>query len=310
MSKINLVCASDNNFIQHCIIMLVSFCKLHNGSNIFILTEGLSKESINLLDIELEAYNCSLNIVCVDDNLITNLPMPKDLMLSHISVATYYRLFLATLLPDSISKVLYLDCDIIVKTDLNKLYTTDLKNYAIAGVTQYTGSDNLLRLGIEEKYGYFNAGVLLINLSYWRKNNIPHKLNVFIKKNYDKIKYHDQDILNAVLHKTRLTLNPRYNFLYPFFNRKFVQNIVTTPQEVDDYKSQIYYGQKTNEIVIHFTSSPKPWEEKCIHPLRKEYFLTANKTQKFKNISQPSKITSEYLIFIKKIKNILSFLKQ
>ena len=310
MSKINLVCATDNNFVQHCIIMLVSFARLNNGSQIFILTEGLTIRNKEMIEIELKQYDCFLNIIKVNQELLSQLPMPVGKEFSHISIATYYRLFLSTLLPKSISKVIYMDCDIVVKTKLDNLFLTNITDFAVAAVSQYTGSDNSVRLGINIKYDYFNAGVLLVNLEFWRNHNIEQKFNNYISKNHSKIKYHDQDVLNAVLYDKRLPLIPRYNFLFPFFNKKFIENFIPIFNESNNFKNEIIECLIDSNIVIHYTSSPKPWQKRCVHPLREEYFSISKSTINFRKIKVPSFLFSEIIILINKLKSyILKLIK-
>lgn len=57
------------------------------------------------------------------------------------------------------------------------------------------------RLEYDSKYGYFNGGMLLINLDYWRKHNVENRLKEYFRANLDKVVRNDQDIMNAVLYK-------------------------------------------------------------------------------------------------------------
>ena len=69
-------------------------------------------------------------------------------------------------------KIIYLDCDLIVEQQLSKLFNYDIGRYPIAAVEDmWSGKDdNYERLGYDRKYGYFNSGVLLINLDMWRES--------------------------------------------------------------------------------------------------------------------------------------------
>src|SRR3546814_4644899 len=44
----------------------------------------------------------------------------------HISHASYLRIFIPEILPDSVEKVLYLDCDIVVRNDIAALWNLSL----------------------------------------------------------------------------------------------------------------------------------------------------------------------------------------
>lgn len=89
-----------------------------------------------------------------------------------ISMATYYRCILSKLLPTDIDRLLYLDCDIVIVGDISEYWNTPLSDETGVAAVADMGCDEAARYEIL-KYpmedSYFNAGVLLINLNYWRK---------------------------------------------------------------------------------------------------------------------------------------------
>ena len=265
----NIVLASDNNFVQHCAVTIVSILKNNCDVTLYLLTDNLSIENEYMLLTLTQLNDGKLIVVKVPDNILDKLPMPKGLFL-HISVATYYRLFISELLPSHIDKVIYLDCDIVVRHSLEELWNTNLMDYAIGAVYQYNEwSDNENswdRLHIERKHGYFNAGVLLINLRYWRKFNIQERFMNFIEENFTVIRSHDQDVLNAVLSQSTFPLEYRWNLL---------------PWLFDDYSAwtfpyDILLANVKKDIgdpyIVHFVNTPKPWQSGCTNPFRSEYY--------------------------------------
>ena len=50
------------------------------------------------------------------------------------------------------------------------------------------------RLQYDKKLGYFNAGVVMINLDYWRKHNTGKDCLDFLAQHYDRILNNDQDV--------------------------------------------------------------------------------------------------------------------
>ena len=273
----NILCSTDDNFAQHCAVLLISILK-NNPDNvsIYLFTEGLSDYNEKALKEIVKENGGDINIVLVDPELLTDCPMPSDPHLSHISKATYYRLWVSKLLPNSIDKIIYLDCDIVVRHSLLELWETPLDNFALGAVYQIGNSsiNDIKRLGYPVKYGYFNAGVLLLNLKYWRDNQIPEKLFEFLSKNKEVIHFHDQDVLNGVLFDKCIELPCKWNMLNIFFlKRTLLINDVDAEIIVNDYskyKEQmlIYIN---DPIVIHFASKPKPWNLGSTHPYRSEY---------------------------------------
>lgn len=95
----------------------------------------------------------------------------------HFSIVTYYRLFIGSLFPQY-DKIVYLDCDIVVLGDISKLYHLDMGNNILSAVPdQFVKNTAEFRdyaqtaIGVDPD-GYVNAGVLLINLKAFRKNNV------------------------------------------------------------------------------------------------------------------------------------------
>jgi lipopolysaccharide biosynthesis glycosyltransferase len=146
------------------------------------------------------------------------------------------------------------------------------------------------RLGYPVEYGYFKAGVLLVNMDYWRVHNISAKLVNYLTVNYENVLMHDQDALNAILYNKAFVLSCKWNMLHFFFypdsrtiNGTFEGRVINT---YSDYKKQLIYNRR-NPIVIHFVSKPKPWQEGCVHPYVKEYYNYAKKTKTYSALKEP-----------------------
>ncbi|NRB06787.1 MAG: hypothetical protein HRU34_05410 [Richelia sp.] len=92
---------------------------------------------------------------------------------AHIYTATYFRLLVTEILPKTLDKVISLDSDLIVNGSLNELFNIDVINYALAA---YGGKVITTKQGLRLEVNYScNAGVMLINLDYWLKNNVRLK---------------------------------------------------------------------------------------------------------------------------------------
>lgn len=295
----NIVCATDDNFVQHCCVMLTSVLLNNKNVNVFILTEGLSELNYSILKDEVESKKGVFNCIIVDSTVISKFPMPISKDLLHISQATYYRLLMSDILPIGVEKAIYLDCDIIVRKSLIELWECDITNYAIGAIHQITREiEDATRLNYPIEYGYFNAGVLLINIAYWRKNNIPTKLFDYIGENYNKIKYHDQDVLNAVLYNQSFSLEYKWNMLGFLFENEALKLM---PESKNDLIKEL-----KDPTLIHFTSSPKPWDKVCLHPYRNEYFKYMLFTLHYKGNPKPNLyLNSFYYLYTKIIKVIL-----
>jgi len=296
----NIVCSTDDNFVQHCSIMLCSVLFNNTDVSVFLLTEGLKAYNYKKLKEEVESKNGKFYYILVDSSLISDFPMPIGKNISHITQATYYRLLIPDILPKEIKKVIYLDCDIIVRKSLDELWKYDISDYAIGAVHQITNeSEDAKRLNYAQEYGYFNAGVLLINLEYWRKKNISNLLFNHIVENFKLILFHDQDALNAVLYNCCFALPCKWNMLGFFFEKEVFSAIKNNEKLFNNtsYDKDVLINELKDPTVVHFVFKPKPWEKVCLHPYRMDYFKYAKISLYYNKISKPSKLLN-YVYFI------------
>lgn len=187
------------------------------------------------------------------------------------TLATYYRLFLTEIIPNTIDKVLYLDGDIIVRKQLLPLWNVDLTNNAIAAVSDISPDDQHAcnRLEYDPCLGYINAGVLLINLRYWREHNASNMFSEYIESHYDKIVLHDQDVLNYVFRDNKIMLPYEYNFQQDFLSRKkYIWNKEAITRAIKD------------PVIVHFSGPIKPWYAyiRELHPFSNSFYKYQSKT--------------------------------
>lgn len=280
----NIILACDDKFVPFCSVVISSTVKHNSNVNFYIFTEGLMEDNQNLLQQQVDATGCTLSVKVVDKDIIKRFPLPKGEGLSHISVATYFRLFSTELLPD-LDKAIYLDCDILVRGSLRELWNMDMGDSYLAAVYHpnslsiNNGAFN--RLGIPISQGYFNAGVLLMNLKKWKEDGIYQKCMDFIRNKYADIRNHDQDVLNAVCGKRTLVLSCKWNMQNIFYKVRFWYK--TNDPYNKRYQSELIDAESVigKSVVVHFAARPKPWEWYCTHPFRNE-FLTELKSNGFR----------------------------
>lgn len=188
------------------------------------------------------------------------------------TLATYYRLFLAELLPATINKVLYLDGDVIVRKSLQSLWNTDVSNVALAavpdlGIEEFAPYD---RLQYDSCLGYFNAGVLLINLCYWREHNVFKSFSEFMKAHYSNILFNDQDVLNGVFCNNKYILDFKYNYMQNYLQKNVYYRLGKELLEA-----------REDPFIIHFSGSYKPWDYYIPfhHPFNNTFYKYQSQTK-------------------------------
>ena len=254
--SMNIVCATDDNYVPLCGIMLTSLLENNKDRHIdvYILTKELNKKSKNLFDRLLRAreYNAEIHICEITDQSFENCPIRFG---DHVSIVTYYRFLIPQILPATTDKALYLDCDMVITDSLYSLYDMDMSGISLAACPEHDGKkefspgaqQHIERLGYPKEWGYFNAGVLMINLIYWREHKVSDMLFEYINKYQEKCLLHDQDTLNAVLGNQKKALPHKYNFMTFCFIHKFKR-----------YDKSVFL--KERPIIIHYCTPAKPWD--------------------------------------------------
>lgn len=300
--SIDIVCSTDDNYIMPTGVMLTSLFENNKGIdiNVHLLHGGLTNKHIEQITSQVSIYGQKIRFYRMDDHLFSDFPIGKSYQTDHVgsSMATYYRLFLARVLSDDIEKVIYLDGDILVVDSLQELWDMDMSDKAIAAVADSYNNDitHYNRLRYPQKQGYFNAGVLLINLKYWREHKIDNIFLDYVANYPERLACHDQDVLNFVFKDAKIELPLKYNMLNEYwFDVRY--SLISW-----EYEQQIIDGQK-NPVIIHFTCIPKPWYKNCKHPY-KIMFEKYKSMSLWSNVKEKRWLRIKYLIehfFIKSV---------
>lgn len=268
----NIVLTFDNNYTSHAAVVIISLCQNNIGCHHFyIISDYISKQNKGSLMTLVESLGCNISFYDVDMNLLKDFPIGAGTTNTYVTLATYYRLFMIDILPHEVNKVLYLDCDIVINGKLDKLWNWKFSsNACIAAVEeQYkVGKKRAKALGYQENYSYFNAGVLLIDMTKIRQVYSSQKAIAYIKQNINKIKFHDQDVLNALFYDKKDFFPLTFNVLDIFLLRKS-----TIP-----FRYQTELTDLKNPIIIHYSGPLKPWHKECTHPLKSLYNKYLNQT--------------------------------
>lgn len=273
MDTIEIICNIDHRFVKYCGVMLTSLFENNREEHfhIHIFATQLSEDDQHTLrDITERKYGQKLSFHFIGDELPDNLP--AIVAGSHITAATYIRCFMMPHLPKDMHKALYLDCDMVVLGSVRPLWNMDISNYALAAVEDQTGDDpsHYSALDLKPTSLYFNAGMMLVNIDYWRTHDAQGKMAKCMADYRDRIVQHDQDVLNKVFEGKVLELPIRWNMQDFMVRRKLKTRRNTVAQRKLELPST---------VIAHFNGRKKPWQEKCINPFKKEYERYLDMTQ-------------------------------
>ena len=163
-------------------------------------------------------YNQRVEFHNVDELCPNEIRLLREVLAERIktrfSIGTFYRLLAKKILP--VDRIIYLDSDIIVNMDIGELWNVNLRDYPLAAVPEVSATQGhmlknkfLVKFGHVEAEDYFNAGVILFDLSKFDADFFARGLDWFAKN--PKTECFDQDILNAFFAKNYLKLENRFD---------------------------------------------------------------------------------------------------
>lgn len=269
--------SSDSYAWLACISMTSLFVNNPKSSfNIAFLSNSISPENVELIKGVCRKYNA--NVHFFDLNRLKE-KYDKFKIESKWDFATFGRLFETLLLPETIDKIIHIDCDTIVLSDINELISLDMTNKAIAGVKECLSSNYRKNISIETTRLLFNAGVLVFNLDYFRKNQVLERfLKCINEKTY--LEYLDQDVLNiSIPDSERIVLPLEYNS-YSVLHYFSYKQLLRLRKPVDFYDANCFQKSIKNPVIVHFTTCRydygRPWNFENHHPYKNLFLHYAN----------------------------------
>ncbi len=274
----NVVYASNDGYARHLGASLYSLLDKNRDFAeiaVYVLTLGLSAENRGKLQEIAEYFSRKLVFLNLDD-LRKRIGYEVDT--GGFDISIMLRLFMGDMLPESVERVLYLDCDTVVLQSLKHLWKENLEGKIAGAVmepTIYQAVKESIDLGDEDPY--YNSGVLLVDLKQWREQEIQKKLLEFWKNKGGKLFASDQDVINGTLKGQIHTLMPRYNFFtnYRYFSYRELVHQGKTYKAVTPRELQI---AKQHPFIIHYMGDERPWIAGNLNHYRRAYALYLAKT--------------------------------
>ena len=302
--------ASDNNYFPYMSVTIQSI--MENASPcrkyaFFILYKEISCESMEMLIKQIAEYKqFTISFIDVADYIDW-----QTLFISrHITIETWFRLLIPDLLHEY-EKAIYIDCDMVVCTDIAELFDINLQDNLIAAMkdihtTNWVyGLKPLNRtLGYRNSFpvlknpkNYFCAGLCLFNIALFRKTMPQEKLlKIAMLNNWD---FHDQDVLNIASEGKVHLLSWHWGF-YSTHNTAFFPAKIKTE----------YEDAAANPKIVHF-AIVKPWKTEVIIPHFDRFWKYATRTPFIdiiiKRMDIPNSISLQEIIVQKIVKKKIGF---
>lgn len=236
-NQIHIGFGIDKNFGKFAGITITSLAhnNLDNDLLIHIIYDELLPEDMQKLKQTEQLYrNLKLHFYQITSTEGMTFIVPPG----HITQAMYYRYLFGEMLPKEITKIIYMDADIICKGDILPLWQTDLQGKVLGAVRDWGEEKSCKRIGLKNGR-YFNSGVLLLDLQKWRQQKMTQKLFTWLAEvGSTKILWGDQDALNGVIDGQFAELPKKYNCI--------IINNATLKA-------------KQETVIVHYVDYVKPW---------------------------------------------------
>ena len=260
MSKkpvIHIAFCSDDNYLMPACIMLESFFSCHSDYNVMVHTfsTGLSDDSVKKLRRLIHSHGGRIRMYTVPNELkalLSTAPLPME----YLSESTYYRLVRPYVVSEKVTKLLYLDCDILIRKDVYHYYEKQTGEVFISGVRDHEEEANKKRLGLDK---YINAGILVMNTELIRNTfsmtELFDRVGEIIER-YQEELFGDQDIINIVFAEHIDILSDYFNY------QRGVEKLYIIKHP----------GEAQSAEIVHFITSDKPWKRSYVLPYSLEYY--------------------------------------
>ena len=269
----NIVYTLNDAFCPQLCASIASLCdnnKKSKSITFYIVSYGIKEENKKKITKFVDSYKRKIEFIEVND---LKKYFDFDFDTFGWNPITLGRLLIDKLLPKKIERVLYLDCDIIVRGDISGLYDLDLKEKTLAMSIEPTINMKRIENLKMNNHPYCNAGVILVDLNKWRKNNTGNTIINYYREHNGRLFAVDQDAINGSMHNEIMIISPRYNFYNVFYqyNYRVLKNNLK-PINYEDYISKKDYEEsKRNPLIVHYLGEERPWRKGNTHKYKKDY---------------------------------------
>lgn len=243
----------------------------------YIVDSGISK--INRKKIQ--------NLIKDSGREVTFYEMPsfgdafgKDVDTGRWNINVYSKLFVGSILPNDVHKIISIDCDTVIVRPLDDFWNIDISSAIVSGVNDAMSKHYRRYLGKKDQDYYLNSGVLMFNVDAMRMEAYDDKFLHYMKKYGSSLAYLDQDVINAVVPNNRMiVVSPKFNAITPLFCCSY-KELIKARRTIVYYTEAEFDEAKRNPHIIHFTTffmnDLRPWFEGSQHPKLDEFLKYKN----------------------------------
>lgn len=292
--------AADDNYAWLAGISLLSFLVNNKETkhNIYILDNNISKDNKERIDAIVKKYQSSIFYIDVSGKL-TELIAGMNNEDTAYDKTVYARIIAPDLLPSSVERVTYIDCDTLILKNIQELDEIEINKVLLMRPDCLHNSYKKY-IGMSKADKYYNSGIIVINVPVWKKHKCTEAFNELIHNRIKSYPFADQDIINTLFFNEIEEINiPGYNAQSQMFLYDYKRCLKIYDLNEENYlKEEDYQETIENPKIVHFCgqSLTRPWYLNSNHPYAKkwkEYFNMSpwtNRKLETYNVSFPNKV--------------------
>lgn len=273
--KTNLVFTLDENFVMPAAVSITS-CLKHlpedAAFDLRLVDGGVSDSSQERLHKAAKQAAGSRNIdikwLKADQSSLPNLEN-YEFRNSKFNQSNTLRYALESIVTEDCEKVMFLDCDIVVKDDVLKM-TSMMDGKPICAIRDYTIPSFGQRFSEKvpewlnhcKAAMYFNSGVFTADMKYWRENKISRKLCEHIENEPETCRWPGQDPFNFTFANNWHEIDLAWNVQTGAPDR-----LRRLGADEIEFLDESYESIRRRAKIIHFTGN-KPWNQGFTNPDR------------------------------------------
>ncbi|MGB4136208.1 MAG: glycosyltransferase family 8 protein [Microbacterium sp.] len=255
--------ASDEGFRDVLMASLHSLLAHHHDSDIsiHIVGEGLSATTTSAIHALVQDHGQSVEIVPMPD---FRMLLGKEVDPKRFTLSAFSRLFVDSLVDESIDRIIYLDCDTIVTSNLDSLWRFDLASSVIGAVNDCRSWRYLRNLGLERDDVYINSGVLLIDLAKFRAGGWQQKFRNGMIAYDGLLEFPDNDLICMLMQRDLAVLPQQFNMISPVRLCTY-RELLRLRRPNFYYSREEFDSAKAHPAILHYTTffgfPGRPWHE-------------------------------------------------
>ena len=259
--KVAICMSSSNAFVPYLLVALQSLrdnSSAQDYYDIIIFELDISEENKIIIQDQIASRNISVRFF----NMLNYTKKIAQDGAGHVTKETFFKIFMPAICYNY-TRILCLDADIIIKSNIAELYKIDMKGSTVAA------APCIMWLGLIAKYKefrdyaknlfekselvtqYFQAGILLFDVARYNSKKIADVCAFDLMNN--SYKFFDQCTLNKFLANDSIRLG--YSWNYEIATTFFYQILKHAPASHIDLRNEA----RKHINIIHYNGHEKPW---------------------------------------------------